>query len=327
MHWLLPSRRGHWAPRASLTNAAASSPRRSGRARAGSLKSPRDRAAGGPVAEPRRRLSLPRPVQAEEDGPASANPDYGADRVTAGAARRPSAFGPNRNGHEFPPVVQSGSERKGGSSDACWRQRTAASSPAAGQAGDRRRDSVAAAEPEVAERPDLFVSYSRHDVAFVHELAEALRERGKDAWVDWEDIPPTADWRSKVDAGIESSKAFVFVISPDAITSDVCRAGARSRSRGREADRPRRRPSGRRAQRAGAAVRAELDRLRRRAFELVGSRRSWRRWTPISSGSTRTRAPRACGRVGAPRPRQELPSARQRSPRRRELAGRTGAAP
>jgi TIR domain-containing protein len=39
--------------------------------------------------------------------------------------------------------------------------------------------------------PDVFVSYSRADEAFVRRLDAALRARGKDVWVDWEDIPPT----------------------------------------------------------------------------------------------------------------------------------------
>jgi WD40 repeat protein len=71
--------------------------------------------------------------------------------------------------------------------------------------------------------PDLFVSYSRSDVELVRRIVAALVARGKDVWVDWEDIPPTADWQRKVDAGIEAAKAFVFVISPDSASSKICR--------------------------------------------------------------------------------------------------------
>ena len=44
-------------------------------------------------------------------------------------------------------------------------------------------------------RADVFISYSRHDGDFVRRLHDALRELGKDPWVDWEDIPATAPWR------------------------------------------------------------------------------------------------------------------------------------
>ena len=41
---------------------------------------------------------------------------------------------------------------------------------------------------------DVFISYSRHDSAFVHELYETLEASGRDVWVDWEDIPPASRW-------------------------------------------------------------------------------------------------------------------------------------
>jgi WD40 repeat protein len=71
-------------------------------------------------------------------------------------------------------------------------------------------------------RDDAFVSYSRRDVEFVRRLRDALNERGKRLWVDLEDIPPTADWRAKVHAGLEQARNVIFVISPDSIASRVC---------------------------------------------------------------------------------------------------------
>jgi WD40 repeat protein len=70
---------------------------------------------------------------------------------------------------------------------------------------------------------DLFISYSRHDQAFVRALVERLGDRGKEAWVDWEGIPPTAEFMQEIYAGIEGSDAFVFVISADSARSKVCR--------------------------------------------------------------------------------------------------------
>ena len=69
---------------------------------------------------------------------------------------------------------------------------------------------------------DLFVSYARKDKAFAHALCEALRQRSRDVWIDWEDIPPTSTWLDEVFAGIESSHAFVAIITPDLAASRVC---------------------------------------------------------------------------------------------------------
>jgi WD40 repeat protein len=69
---------------------------------------------------------------------------------------------------------------------------------------------------------DIFISYSRRDKAFVRNLHDALKTANRESWVDWEDIPPTADWRAEIQAGIEASDAFAFVISPDSVESKVC---------------------------------------------------------------------------------------------------------
>ena len=63
-------------------------------------------------------------------------------------------------------------------------------------------DGVPAGGSAVVGRPDLFISYAREDSAFVHQLDEALEEREKVVWVDWQDIRPSADWRAKIEAGI-----------------------------------------------------------------------------------------------------------------------------
>ncbi len=70
---------------------------------------------------------------------------------------------------------------------------------------------------------DLFLSYSRRDKVFVKRLTDALMAQQRDIWVDWQDIPATADWWKEVVAGIESADSFVFVISPDSVQSEVCR--------------------------------------------------------------------------------------------------------
>lgn len=53
-------------------------------------------------------------------------------------------------------------------------------------------------------------------------LTEALKARDRDTWIDWKDIPLTADWLAEIYSGIEAADNFVFVLSPDSITSEAC---------------------------------------------------------------------------------------------------------
>lgn len=69
---------------------------------------------------------------------------------------------------------------------------------------------------------DVFISYSRKDKTFMTRLHSALVERGRDVWVDFEDIPVTADWQREIYSGIESADAFIFIISPNSRASPVC---------------------------------------------------------------------------------------------------------
>ena len=69
---------------------------------------------------------------------------------------------------------------------------------------------------------DVFVSYSRKDTDFVRTLVGALDARGKEVWVDWEGIPPTVEFMEEIRGAVESADAFLFVLSPDSATSQVC---------------------------------------------------------------------------------------------------------
>jgi WD40 repeat protein len=70
--------------------------------------------------------------------------------------------------------------------------------------------------------PNVFLSYSRRDQDFVRTLYNALAAAGRDAWVDWEGIPPSAEWLHEVYGAIEAADTFLFVLSPDSLHSDVC---------------------------------------------------------------------------------------------------------
>jgi hypothetical protein len=59
-------------------------------------------------------------------------------------------------------------------------------------------------------------------VDFVRRLHAGLSGRGKQVWVDWEDIPPTASWRAEIEDAVAKAAAFVFVLSPDSRDSEVC---------------------------------------------------------------------------------------------------------
>ena len=69
---------------------------------------------------------------------------------------------------------------------------------------------------------DVFLSYSRRDEVFVRGLHAKLAEQKRDVWVDWEDIPLSADWWGQICAGIESSDTFVFIITPASLLSVIC---------------------------------------------------------------------------------------------------------
>jgi WD40 repeat protein/ankyrin repeat protein len=68
----------------------------------------------------------------------------------------------------------------------------------------------------------VFLSYSRRDAEFARRLAGALSHQDIEAWVDWNDIPPSAEWLSEILQAIENSHAFVFVLTPDSASSQVC---------------------------------------------------------------------------------------------------------
>lgn len=68
----------------------------------------------------------------------------------------------------------------------------------------------------------VFISYAREDTAFVDRLAEALGTRGILSWVDRREIPPAADWLRRIVDGIVNATFFVFVVSPDSVSSEVC---------------------------------------------------------------------------------------------------------
>lgn len=71
---------------------------------------------------------------------------------------------------------------------------------------------------------DIFISYSRQDSAFVKQLTEKLNNARLDVWIDWEDIPYSANWWDEISQAVAGASAFVCVLSDDYFMSDTCRA-------------------------------------------------------------------------------------------------------
>lgn len=69
---------------------------------------------------------------------------------------------------------------------------------------------------------DVFISYSRKDIAFARLLHKALKDSELETWIDWQDIPPSTDWLAEVYEAIEQADSFVFIISPSAVESEIC---------------------------------------------------------------------------------------------------------
>ncbi|WP_353571390.1 TIR domain-containing protein [Candidatus Albibeggiatoa sp. nov. BB20] len=67
-----------------------------------------------------------------------------------------------------------------------------------------------------------FISYSRKNKPFVQKLADAFKKADCKIWIDWEGIPHGSDWWNEIEAGIETANAFVFIITPESLKSDVC---------------------------------------------------------------------------------------------------------
>lgn len=71
------------------------------------------------------------------------------------------------------------------------------------------------------DRASTTITYAYSDVKFVRWLHDALRDDGRDVWVDWETSPPNAEWIAQVYKEIESNDVFILVLSPDLVKSDT----------------------------------------------------------------------------------------------------------
>jgi hypothetical protein len=59
----------------------------------------------------------------------------------------------------------------------------------------------------------VFLSYSRQDKKQARALADALKQRGLNAWLDERSIPGGAKWFMEIDRGIRGARAVIVLIS------------------------------------------------------------------------------------------------------------------
>ncbi|MDJ0554868.1 MAG: TIR domain-containing protein [Microcoleaceae cyanobacterium MO_207.B10] len=69
---------------------------------------------------------------------------------------------------------------------------------------------------------EVFISYSRADSDFARKINDALQIQGKSTWFDQESIASGTDFQQEIYRGIENSNNFLFIISPNSVTSKYC---------------------------------------------------------------------------------------------------------
>ena len=70
---------------------------------------------------------------------------------------------------------------------------------------------------------DVFISYSRKDIAFARLIRESLQECQVDTWIDWDRIPVGERWWPEICEAIQNANVFMFIISQNSIGSKVCK--------------------------------------------------------------------------------------------------------
>src|SRR5581483_6239866 len=88
--------------------------------------------------------------------------------------------------------------------------------------GDPPMPADAASAAYVQPKAKIFISYSRKDMAFADRLEAALKARGIEPLIDRTEIYAFEDWWTRIEALIGRADTVVFVLTPEAVTSDIC---------------------------------------------------------------------------------------------------------
>ncbi len=71
------------------------------------------------------------------------------------------------------------------------------------------------------ELSNVFISYAMNEQEFVRDLDDAFKKSGRTIWTDWDRNPLTASREQELYSRIEAADYFLFIVSPDSITSEV----------------------------------------------------------------------------------------------------------
>ncbi|NOH02768.1 MAG: TIR domain-containing protein [Chloroflexi bacterium] len=69
----------------------------------------------------------------------------------------------------------------------------------------------------------IYISYSRKDLEFSEKIVSALAVNAIETWIDWKSIPKGAEWEQEIYRGIEGADAFLLLMSPDSVKSEIIR--------------------------------------------------------------------------------------------------------
>ncbi len=68
----------------------------------------------------------------------------------------------------------------------------------------------------------IFISYSRKDLAIAEKIIDALGKDDLEPWIDWKSIPKGETFEGEIKQGIEKAEVFLFLVSPDSVQSYWC---------------------------------------------------------------------------------------------------------
>ena len=68
----------------------------------------------------------------------------------------------------------------------------------------------------------VFIAYSRTNRDLALLLKNSLEDAGKGVWIDLEDLPTASVWRLEIQEAIEGCIAFIYLLSPESISSKYC---------------------------------------------------------------------------------------------------------
>lgn len=68
-------------------------------------------------------------------------------------------------------------------------------------------------------KPNIFMSYSRREVAFVDDLTHRLEKDGFKVWLDYRSLVPGTPWAGQINKGLDESKVILLVVSKESMAS------------------------------------------------------------------------------------------------------------